>query len=97
MHIVYCTKVYPFYSDLLIVRAGKTPRKFTVTGSTETIDDASIITVNNDIRSKLLTVIRTCQFFHFSTKVITVDFQKVIEKRGILHTLMDITVIYFTV
>lgn len=97
MHIVYCTRVYPFYSDLFIVRAGKTPRKFTATGSTETIDDASIITVNNDIRSKLLTVIRTCQLFHFSIKVITVDFQKVIEKRGPLHSLMDITVIYFTV
>lgn len=100
MPIVYCTKVYPFYSDLFIVRTEQTPRKFIVIGSTETtIDDASIITINKDIRSKLLTVIRTCQYFHFSIEVITitVDFQKIIEKRGRLHTLMHITFIYFTV
>lgn len=77
---------YPFYSYLCIVKTGKIPRKFTVTRSTETVDDASIITMNNDIRSKLLTVIRTCQLFHFSIKVITiiVDFQKVIEK-GVVY------------
>lgn len=82
MPIVYCTKVYPFYSDLFIVRTEQTPRKFIVIGSTETtIDDASIITINKDIRSKLLTVIRTCQYFHFSIKVIS-RFSKKLLKKG---------------